>query len=73
MRQSHAIAERGTLKGQAVGSGEASQQDSPAWPTQTVFSCWGMGEDGHLKEFWCKTRPNQECRATCPLWSDHAA
>jgi hypothetical protein len=73
MRQSLAIAERGTTKEQTIGSGLTSQDDYAACSAQSVFSCWGPGADGRLIEFWCKTRPNQECRATCPLWSAKAA
>ena len=73
MRQSSAIADRVTPKGQACGAVEASQGEFAVSPTQHVFSCWGPGADGHLVDFWCKTIPNAECRATCPLWSRKAA
>jgi hypothetical protein len=73
MRQSLAIAERATSKAWTVASIEASQGDFTVCSTQTVYSCWGLGADGRLIETWCKTLPNQECRATCPVWSDKAA
>jgi hypothetical protein len=68
-----AIANPVDLKGQTSGSVVASQDDFTVCPTQHMFSCWGLGANGRPIETWCKTLPNRECHALCPVWTARAA